>query len=112
MIEDGDNAMLEAIPSEEEVKSAVWVLKQDSASGPDGFTGLFYRRCWDIIGKDVIESAIAFFQGLSNPTAVPCASLMLIPKVPNQATFSDFRPLSLCTFLNKIICKIIANRLI
>lgn len=37
--------------------------------------------------------------------------LVLIPKVDNLATFSDFRPISLSNFSSKIISKIISIRL-
>ncbi|XP_026442378.1 uncharacterized protein LOC113341879 [Papaver somniferum] len=40
-----ENQMLDAIPSLEEIKTAFFDLGADSAPGPDGFSGCFYRHC-------------------------------------------------------------------
>jgi hypothetical protein len=39
---------LEDLFTEEEVCSVVMDLPNDKAPGPDGFTGLFYKKAWDI----------------------------------------------------------------
>jgi hypothetical protein len=45
--------------SQEEVWNAILYLPQDKALGPDGFTGIFYKVCWQTTKGDlmaVIES--------------------------------------------------------
>ncbi|XP_070032139.1 uncharacterized protein [Nicotiana tomentosiformis] len=49
------NMKLCKFPSFEEVKHAVFTLSGDSASGPDGFTRLFYQHCWEIVGEDIFN---------------------------------------------------------
>ena len=34
---------------EEETKAAIFSLPSDKALGPDGFTGIVFKECWDII---------------------------------------------------------------
>ncbi|XP_026452150.1 uncharacterized protein LOC113352555 [Papaver somniferum] len=51
-----ESAYMDAIPSLEEVKMAVFDLGSDSAPGPEGFTGSFYRQCWDIISRDLFNA--------------------------------------------------------
>ncbi|XP_026454189.1 uncharacterized protein LOC113355526 [Papaver somniferum] len=43
---DEDNMFLDAIPSQEEIKDAVFGMDANSAPGPDGFPGSFYRFAW------------------------------------------------------------------
>ncbi|XP_057249340.1 uncharacterized protein LOC130590801 [Beta vulgaris subsp. vulgaris] len=40
----------------EEVKQAVWSIHGDRAPGPDGFGSQFYKDCWHIVGRDIIDA--------------------------------------------------------
>jgi hypothetical protein len=40
--------------SEEEISGIVKSMKPDRAPGPDGFNGLFVKKCWHIVKKDFI----------------------------------------------------------
>ncbi|XP_026452153.1 uncharacterized protein LOC113352557 [Papaver somniferum] len=51
-----ESAYMDAIPSLEEVRVAVFDLGADSAPGPAGFTGSFYRQCGDIISRDLFNA--------------------------------------------------------
>lgn len=77
----------------------------------DGFTSKFFEPYRDIVGLDIVEAPMAFFQGLGYPRAAGCTHLILVSKIPNPVTFVDFSPLSMCNFFNKIISKCIANRM-
>jgi len=50
---------LEAPFSEEEVWKTVRSLPSDKAPGPDGFTGKFYKVCWQIIKLDIMSAISA-----------------------------------------------------
>lgn len=51
-----------------------------------------------------------FFLGDHLDKSVKSALLILIPKVAKPAAYSDFRPISLSSFVSKIVTKILANR--
>lgn len=104
------NGELEVIPTTQEVWEAIQSLHPDSAPGPDGFTGHFFRGCWEIIQNYVVDMVQGFLLGDRLHRTVKSALITLIPKVETPAAFSDFRPISLSTFGSKIITKILANR--
>ncbi|XP_042044339.1 uncharacterized protein LOC121790125 [Salvia splendens] len=58
---------LESLPTKQEVKSVVFGINADSASGPDSISSLFFQSCWDILGADVTKAVIDFFKGSQMP---------------------------------------------
>lgn len=47
------NEALTKVVSKEEVREAIFSIDPDSAPGPDGMTGHFFQRYWDLIGDQV-----------------------------------------------------------
>ncbi|KAL3516330.1 hypothetical protein ACH5RR_023232 [Cinchona calisaya] len=84
----------------EELRPVVFSLDAHSAPGQDGFSSLFFVKCWDIIKEDIMAVATYFFLGHSLPKSFDATQIVLIPKRQNPITFSDFRPTTLRT-----ICK-------
>ncbi|XP_060184581.1 uncharacterized protein LOC132614194 [Lycium barbarum] len=107
----GDEAKIEELPTEEEVKEAVFSLNSESASGPDGFTGLFYQKCWDTIKEDVTMMVRAFFCGYEIPKFISHIKFVLLPKKKVINTYSDMRPTSLSSFAKKVLSKVLHNRI-
>ncbi|XP_060202298.1 uncharacterized protein LOC132630740 [Lycium barbarum] len=105
------NDLLCSMPSLEEVHKAVFELAGDSACGPDGLSGIFYQKCWDIVGVDVYNVVKAFFDGQTLPKSVTHTNLVLLPKKEIINNFSDLRPIGLSNFINKIITRVIHESL-
>ena len=102
---------LERLPTEKEIKKVVFGIKADSTPRPDGFSSLFFQTCWDIVGTDVTNAVIDFFQGTQMSRGLAATMIVLIPKKKNPTSWSDFRPISLCNVSNKIISKLLAERM-
>lgn len=98
--------------TEEEVKNAINQMPSDKAPGPDGFTGAFFKKCWDIIKVDVM-CVINLFGNLhaENFHWLNSANIALLPKKEGAEEVSDFRPISLIHAIAKIVTKILALRL-
>lgn len=100
MVSIDHNLELCRFPTIEEIKSTVFAMSGDSASGPDGFTGLFYQQYWDTIGTDIYNMLQQFYTGASLPKSITHTNLVLLPKIQQVQTFSDLRPISLSNFIN------------
>ncbi|XP_059289920.1 uncharacterized protein LOC132043459 [Lycium ferocissimum] len=106
-----DNEMLCSIPTMQELKDTVFSMDPGSAPCPDGMTGIFYHKCWDIISTDLLNMIIEIFKGGIINRAISHSCLILIPKVKSPQEFSDLRPISLSNFSCKILSKLINGRL-
>lgn len=90
------------------------VIKQmpaDKAPGPDGFNGMFLKKCWDIIKEDIYALCFDFFNGSLSLEAINFSFITLVPKVHNPTSTNNFRPISLLNCVLKIITKLLADRL-
>ncbi|PKU68127.1 Putative ribonuclease H protein [Dendrobium catenatum] len=95
----------------DEVRKAVFDGNENSAPGPDGFSYAFYRKTWHIIGLQVYNAVGNFFSSGSLPKGVKATAITLIPKCSHASNITDYRPISLCNILYKIVAKVLANRL-
>ncbi|XP_049937088.1 uncharacterized protein LOC126410669 [Nymphaea colorata] len=116
-IEDGDMVtdeenqwMLQPI-MREEIVMAVKSLDKDSAAGPDGFPNYFYKDCWSIIGDDVVVAVQDFFLKAKLVGSVNHTMICLIAKQQSAIRVEDYRLISLCHAIYKIIAKIIVIRM-
>ncbi|XP_059291115.1 uncharacterized protein LOC132044631, partial [Lycium ferocissimum] len=106
-----ENKMLSAVPTLEEVKKAVFELSGDSASGRDSLNGVFYHSCWEIVSADVYNVVKAFWDGHKLLKAITHTNLVLLPKKNEVETFSAMRLISLSNFINKVISKVIHDKM-
>ena len=97
--------------SEEEIKAALWSLKAFKAPGPDGLHAGFFQRFWPTVGSSVINEVRKIFSERRVPVYLNTTHIALIPKIQGQETLSNYRPISLCNSVYKIVSKIIVARL-
>lgn len=97
--------------SEAEIRNVLFSMPSNKAPGPDGYPVEFYRAAWPIINRDFTIAVQSFFIYGFLPKGVNATTLALIPKVLGAETLKDFRPISCCNILYKVISKVLANRL-
>jgi hypothetical protein len=66
---------------------------------------------WSIIGEDVQSLILNILNNDRPPDDINKTFLTLIPKNKNPTTPKDYRPISLCNVMMKIVTKCIANRI-
>jgi hypothetical protein len=105
-------ANLESDFTEDEVRDAVFDIVGNKAPGPDGYSGLFFQKCWNTIKVDVLSAVHAFARlDTSKFDSLNSATMILLPKKADVVAAKDYRPISLICFFAKLVTKILARRL-
>lgn len=95
----------------EEVIATLNSMQPYKSPGPDGFQGIFFKQYWHIVGDDISHLVVqAFATGTFDPTLSETL-IALIPKVDHPGSFKEFRPISLCNTVYKLITKVLVNRM-
>ena len=63
------------------------------------------------MGDSVVLAVLDFLNNGNMLPEINRTNIVLIPKVKNPERMSEFRPISLCNVIYKIISKVLANRL-
>ena len=95
----------------EELKEVIHSFQKDKIPRPDGWTIEFYLGFFYLIGEDLLEVVEESRRTGVIHTPINSTFITLIPKVDKVESFDDFRPISLCNCLYKIISKVISRRL-
>jgi hypothetical protein len=106
-----DNDYTYSIPDGQEILDTLKDMKRNASPGPDGFNVEFYLATWTWIGQDVVNLVRNFFETGIMPDHINDTHITLIPKKLVPLIPGDYRPISLCNVIYKIIAKCLANRL-
>lgn len=93
-----------------EVWEALTDIDSDKAPGPDGYTMGFYKAAWPVVGDEVSKAVTQFFETGKMLRQVNATLITLAPKVQIPLKVGNFRPISCCNVLYKLISKIIVCR--
>jgi hypothetical protein len=105
------NNILTADYTCDEVKKALFNIGDLKAPGPDGLHAVIYKRLWHVIGEDLTDEVLLAINTRHVPEGWNDTTIVLIPKVKNPEHISQFRPISLCNVVYKVISKLLAARL-
>ncbi|XP_074318651.1 uncharacterized protein LOC141655470 [Silene latifolia] len=105
------NEGLRAAYREEEVITALNQMHPLKSPGPDGMNGLFFQTYWHIVGPLVVKTVLDILRGQDIPPELNKTQIVLIPKKKAPDKIVDFRPISLCNVVYKLVSKVLANRL-
>jgi hypothetical protein len=72
---------------------------------------LFYKKKWHLVGEDIRAAVLQAINEKIIPAGWNKTIVVLIPKVDSPEEVSQFRPISLCNVVYKIISKMMAARL-
>jgi hypothetical protein len=97
---------------EEEIRAVILASSKEKAPGPNGFIGLFFSSCWNLVKDDLVKEVQHFYSmNQQDLHFLNQAYVTLIPKKQNPQRVADFRPISLTHSFAKLISKMMANML-
>jgi hypothetical protein len=102
---------LDADFNQQEIDAIIKCLPNNHAPGPDGFNGLFIKKCWDILKGDFTRLLTNFCRSNLNLRSINSSIIALIPKKNNPEIVDDYRPISLLNYSLKCITKLLSTRL-
>lgn len=91
--------------SADEISTALFQISPLKALGPDGFPARFFQRNWGVLKNEVVAAVQVFFQTGVMPDGINETAIVLIPKVNQPVELKDFRPISLCNVIYKVVSK-------
>ena len=106
-----DKASISGEASAKEIKSALWSLKAFKAPGLDGLHAEFFQRFWMIVGGSVVVEVKMILANGKMPDYMNRTHITLILKMQGSEVSGNYRPISLCNTVYKIVTKIIVARL-
>ena len=95
----------------EEAKIALNQMHPTKAPGLDGMSPIFFQKYWDVVGPSEVTNVLQTLRTGVMPNGLNETFVCLIPKVNCPQKITEFRPISLCNVVYKLISKILANRM-
>lgn len=96
---------------EKEVCRALMQMHPTKSPGLDGMPPIFYQRYWNVVGPQVVKCVLHILRIGIMPNEFHYTYIFLIPKVKCPQKITEYRPISLCNVIYKIISKVLANKL-
>jgi hypothetical protein len=79
--------------------------------GIDGYGAYFFKKVWQIVKPDVLSAVHDFFDNGRLYKAANCTLVTLTPKYKEAKRIKEYKPISCCSTIYKIISKILTKRM-
>ena len=89
----------------------MWVPKPFKAPRLDGLHVGFFQRFWLLLGESMKNEMKLIFNARAVPEYLNKTLIIFIPKCKNPESLNNYRPISLCSTIYKVVTKIIMARI-
>ena len=97
--------------TKEEVLAALKQMHPTKAPSPDDMSAIFFQKYWDVVGNDVTSMVLNVLNCNKSIVEINKTYITLVPKTKSPTKMTEYRPISLCNVVYKLISKVLANRL-
>lgn len=104
-----DNNLIISQVMEEEVRRAFFSMKAYKAPRPNEFHLALFQHFWEMVKKDITMDARDFFKMGKLLRRLNNNFIVLVPKVQDPKSLTDFKPISLSNTIYKVFSKILVN---
>jgi hypothetical protein len=94
-----------------ELEAILKLFKKEKSPGPDGWSVELYLHFFDLMGEDLLALVEETRTSGRITGSINSTFIALIPKSNKPQQFRDYKPISLCNLVYKVISKVIANRI-
>ena len=77
-----------------------------TAPRPNGMSSIFYKTFWHIVDSNVTEAVLTALNTSHVPAILNSTFVALIPIIKEPKKVSDFKAISLCNVVYKLIAKV------
>lgn len=88
-----------------ELEDTLKMMKKEKSLGPDGWIVEFYVTFFEVLGVDLLHIIEESRKRGRTSGSLKATFIALIPETDKPSSFDEFRPISLCNCLYKIIAK-------
>lgn len=98
-------------PKVQEIRNALFSIRDQKALGLDGFGSKFFKHVWDTVKSDFIDAVLKFFKSGKLLKQWNHTLISLMPKSSSATKVEDYSLISYCNMFYKVISKILATRI-
>ena len=95
----------------EEVEVAIKQMAPLKALGLNSMPPIFYQHFWPGIGMEISDVVLSCLNSSTFLWSINHTFITLIPRVDNAEFVAQFRPISFCNVIYKILSKVLVNSL-
>lgn len=105
------NAQLEKPSTPEDIEDALAQIYPTKAPVIDSLLAVFFQKHWKSIRNGVITTCLHILNEQGNSSPLNHTFIALILKIAKPKRVTDYRPVSLCNVIYRVVAKAIANRM-